>query len=104
MRTAVLSIAALAAVAAGAGTADAQYVVRRGVVYAAPYPGYYVAPGSYVAPGGYVVPGGYVAPAAAVVPAPPITAYAAPAAVVVPAPVVSYGYYPVYRAGWRVWR
>ena len=40
MRSFVLSVAALAGLAVGAGTADAQFV-RRGVLYA---PGFYAAP------------------------------------------------------------
>ena len=95
MRTIVLSIAALAACAA---TADAQYVVRRGVVYGPAYPSYYVAP-QFVAPQ-YVVPG-----VTEVVPASGVMMSAAPGPVVVPAPaVVGYGYYPAYRYGWGRWR
>ena len=85
MRTTVLSLAAIAALAAGAGTADAQYVTRRGVVYGPAYPGYYFAPQ-------YVVPAALgVAPTFTVVPA-------APGSVIVPAaaPVVGYSYYPTY--------
>ncbi len=101
MRTAVLSLAALAAAAA---TADAQYVVRRGVVYAPTYPGYYAAP-QYVVPAApVVVP---VAPTV-IVPAATGTVVvpAATGTVVMPAApaVVGYGYYPAYRyPGWR-WR
>jgi len=95
MRTTVLSLAALAALAAGAGTADAQYVTRRGVVYGPAYPGYYFAPQ-------YVVPAALgVAPTFTVVPAAPgsvIVPAAAPGSVIVPAaaPVVGYSYYPTY--------
>jgi hypothetical protein len=94
MRTAVLSLAALAAVAAGAGTADAQ-LIRRGVVYGPAYPGYYYAP-QYVVPAAPVV-----APVATttVVPAAGTTTVpAAASGVVFPtAPgVVGYSYYPSY--------